>query len=84
MFKFHLVPLVLVELFVLGNMVNFSQNGDKHEPRKQVDVAGPLGPTGQRSSEPPRRRPAPPGANLARSHVTDPWEPLQNQWDALI
>ena len=63
---------------------NFGQNGDKHGPRKQVDVEGPPGPTGQRCPTPPRCRPAPPSANLALCHVTDPWERLQSQSRASI
>jgi hypothetical protein len=65
-------------------MTNFSQNGDKHGPRKQVDVAGPPGPIGQRHLMPPRHHLAPQGATLALCHVTDMWEILQNQLDALI
>ena len=67
-----------------GNMANFGQNGDKHGPKEQVDVAGPPRPTGQRRPMPPRRRPTPPGAHLAPCHVSDPWEPLLTQLEALI
>ena len=40
-------------------------------------MAGPPGPTGQ-------CRPAPPGAHLAPCHVSDPWELLLSQLEALI
>jgi len=65
-------------------MAKFGQNGDKHGPRKQVDVAGPLGPIGQRRLAPLWCRSARPGATLALYRITDSWEPLQNQWDVLI
>jgi len=47
-------------------------------------VAGPPGPTGQRRPVPPRQRLAPPGAHLAPCHVSDPWELLLIQLEALI
>ena len=58
-------------------MAKIGQNGDKHGPRKQVDVVGPPRPIGQRRS-------APPSATLALCHVSDLWELLQKQCQALI
>ena len=65
-------------------MANFGQNGDKHGPRKQVDMVGPPRPIVQCRPAPPRRRLAPPSANLALCHITDPWELLLSQLEALI
>jgi len=47
-------------------------------------VAGPPGPTGQHCLVPPRCCPAPPDAHLAPCHVSDPWELLLSQLEALI
>ena len=47
-------------------------------------MVGSPGPNGQRHPAPPRRRPPPPGAHLAPCHVSDPWELLLIQLEALI
>ena len=47
-------------------------------------MAGPPGPTGQHCLVPPRCCPAPPDAHLAPCHVSDPWELLLSQLEALI
>jgi hypothetical protein len=75
MFKFHLVPLVLVELFVCKKMAKIGQNGDKHGHMDQVDMTRGWGPKG-------RHRPAPPGATSRPCHVSDPWEHVLDQWQA--
>jgi hypothetical protein len=64
MFKFHLVPLVLVELFVCRKYGKFWPKYDKYGPRKQLDVAGPPRPTCQ-------RRPVPP--SIVRPHLVPTW-----------
>jgi hypothetical protein len=43
-------------------MAKIGQNGDKYGPRKQVDMAGPLGPIGQRRLVPHGHHLAPPSA----------------------
>ena len=58
-------------------MANFGQIGDKYGQMDQVDVAGSPRPIG-------RHRLAPPSAHLAPCHVSDPWELLLTQLEALI
>jgi hypothetical protein len=55
-FIIHLVPLVLVELFVCRN---FGQNGDKYTHSRQVDVVGGLGATWAHRSASQGRRSGP-------------------------
>ena len=47
-------------------------------------MAGPPRLTEQRRSVPPRHRPTPPSTHLAPCHVSDPWELLLSQLEALI
>jgi hypothetical protein len=57
LFLIHLVPLVHEKVFVCKN---FGKNSAKYAQRRQVDVAGGLGPTLPRRLVPPRCCPMPP------------------------
>ena len=96
LFIIHLVPLVLVELFICKKLIaKMDQNSDKYGQRSQVDLAVGLGahmpcqlaPQGHYSMGAALE--AMPSVDLSRfamwlGHVTDLWELLQKQCQALI
>ena len=79
LFIIHLVPLVLVELFVCRKYGKFWPKWWQTWTKEESGCGRATWPTGQHRPAPPRRRPTPPSANLALCHITDPWEPVQNQ-----
>jgi hypothetical protein len=59
MFIIHLFSLVLGDLFVCRNYRKFVQNGEENGQKRQVDVAGGLGPAWWRRPTPQGHRPVP-------------------------